>query len=127
MPVDRRRTPETLSMAVATLRSMDRIARVATKRSLDEPDDSWTRYWASRPISERLQMATELSAECVISSDDLVANKRATGRPQDLVDVEILEQLDQLGREAGAGRLSHTERSQSETTTKEALDEDRGD
>lgn len=32
-----------------------------------------------------------------ISSDDLITNKRASGRPQDLVDADILEQLTQRG------------------------------
>ena len=32
-----------------------------------------------------------------ISADDLITNKRATGRPQDLVDADTLEQLTQRG------------------------------
>ncbi len=32
-----------------------------------------------------------------ISADDLITNKRASGRPQDLVDADILEQLTQRG------------------------------
>ena len=39
---------------------MERIAKVASKRRLTEPDTSWTDYWRTRPISERLAMATEL-------------------------------------------------------------------
>ena len=44
---------------------MDRIAKVVTKRGLDEPDTSWVEYWKTRPVEERLAMATELSQECV--------------------------------------------------------------
>jgi hypothetical protein len=44
---------------------MDRIAKVATKRRLDEVDTSWIDYWRTRTVAERLAMATELSLECV--------------------------------------------------------------
>ncbi len=44
---------------------MDRIAKVVTKRGLSEPDTSWVEYWRTRPVEERLAMATELSWELV--------------------------------------------------------------
>ena len=44
---------------------MDRIAKVATKRRLGDVDTSWIDYWRTRPVAERLAMATELSLECV--------------------------------------------------------------
>ncbi len=44
---------------------MDRIAKVVTKRRLSDPDTSWVDHWRSRPVAERLAMATELSQECV--------------------------------------------------------------
>lgn len=43
---------------------MHRIEPVVTKRRLGDPDDSWTGYWLTRPVQERLAMATELSLEC---------------------------------------------------------------
>ena len=46
-------------------RVVDRIAKVVTKRRLDDPDTSWIDYWRTRPMEERLAMATELSQECV--------------------------------------------------------------
>ena len=47
-------------------------------------DDAWTR---------RIECtAGDLSFPC-ISKEDLIANKRAVGRPQDLVDVERLKNL----------------------------------
>ena len=48
-----------------TLEAVNRIAKVAHKRRLDEPDASWTEHWQTRPVAERLAMATELSRECV--------------------------------------------------------------
>jgi hypothetical protein len=47
--------------------------------------------WSRAPI-------TEFAPECscrVIGLDDLIANKRAAGRPQDLADVQALERLRQ--------------------------------
>ena len=49
---------------------MDRIAKVAVKRPLGAVDTSWTDYWRSRPVAERLAMATELSLECVGGDSD---------------------------------------------------------
>ncbi len=53
------------SVIPAIVSRMDRIAKVVTKRRLDEPDTSWVDYWRTRPVAERLAMATELSQECV--------------------------------------------------------------
>lgn len=50
-------------------------------------DTSWAR-----------SMTTEFAPECscrVIGLDDLIANKRAAGRPQDLADVQALERVRQ--------------------------------
>ena len=48
-----------------TLGMVDRIAKVVTKRRMDTDDTSWVDYWRTRPVAERLAMATELSKECV--------------------------------------------------------------
>jgi hypothetical protein len=64
------------------------------------------RYWQSRPIHERLRAVWELTQEhyamkgaapdeCAwkanfISRADLIAAKLASGRPQDLADVEAI-------------------------------------
>ena len=54
----------------SNVRVVDRIVKVVTKRRLGEPDTSWTDYWRTRPVSERLAMATELSLECVDGHPD---------------------------------------------------------
>ncbi len=45
-------------------------------------DDAWPR---------RLALEVEGAAVSVISREDFIRNKRATGRPKDLVDIEALE------------------------------------
>jgi len=41
----------------------------------------------------------------IISIDDLITNKRATGRPQDIADAQSLEKWSRRG--AGRGRKKH--------------------
>ena len=69
LPADRRvialGPPPERSESTSAIGWMDRIAKVATKRRLDEVDTSWVDYWRTRPVAERLAMATELSLECV--------------------------------------------------------------
>jgi hypothetical protein len=43
---------------------MQDMATVATRRRLGDPDDPWIVYWRTRPVQERLAMATELGLEC---------------------------------------------------------------
>lgn len=45
-------------------------------------DDAWAR---------RMETTIDGIPVCVIGRDDLIANKRATGRPKDLLDAEALE------------------------------------
>jgi len=40
------------------------IVPAVTKRRLTDDDPSWANYWRTRPVEERLAMATELSLEC---------------------------------------------------------------
>ena len=49
---------------------MQQIAAVVAKKKLDEPDNSWTQYWSEQPMSDRIQMATELSMECFDGDPD---------------------------------------------------------
>ena len=51
-------------MRPTSLKPVERMAKVATKKRLDEPDTSWTDYWRGRSVEERIAMATELSLEC---------------------------------------------------------------
>jgi hypothetical protein len=51
--------------------------------------DLWIR--PTRENGERVQVP-------LISRDDLIANKKAVGRFQDLADVEALESVDRIGR-----------------------------
>ncbi len=59
--------------------------RIDVLMSIDGLDfeTAWTRRVEARWGGETV---------CVISLEDLIANKRATGRPQDLLDVQVLEE-----------------------------------
>jgi len=49
--------------------TVKRIAIIATKRRLTDPDNSWADYWREQTPEERLAMATELSLECADATD----------------------------------------------------------
>ena len=82
------------------------IRKTVQKQRLDDYSEieQNLRYWLSRPPQERLAALDALRREFygdsqrlqrtarVISREDFIANKRATGRKKDAADIEALGQ-----------------------------------
>lgn len=80
------------------------IRKTVQKQRLDDYSEikQNLQYWLSRPPQERLAAVDALRREFygdsqrlertprVISSEDFIANKRATGRKKDAADIEAL-------------------------------------
>jgi len=80
------------------------IRKTVQKQRLDDYSEikQNLQYWLSRPAEERLAAVNALRREFygdsqrlqrtarVISRDDFIANKKATGRKKDAADVEAL-------------------------------------